>query len=503
QLKELGEVPKKPTNLTASVSSPWTIDLHWTDNSNDELGFIIERAIDSGEFMVIDTVSAGVTQYVDSVSNSSAINSYRIAAYKVGGKSLYSDVAGLLVPYLYPTLRDADQDLDNNQIKPHLQIWNVSNDTINLEDVTMRYWFISEGHNSLNGYIDWAEVGKVSLNLSFTKTTFALDGANWYMEVSFDSNVELLPNSSLGQMMLRIAKLDWTDFDESNDYSYNGASEYQITQKVTIYNDNNLIWGKEPEASIIQEPMIKVVYKNGDKHLANNQIKPHFKLVNEGNQDVLYEDIKVRYYFTEEWPGATYALNVDYAVMGSGLIDGEFGGHKYVEYSFGGSGVLHAYSNSGKIQTRINATNWSRFDESNDYSLIDTDFFFDNNHMTVYIQDSLHYGIEPDTIGSGGARKAGELADLEKVLEQETQLDLKAYPIPVTDVLNLDFISGSPVGQVLVEVIDLAGRVHISQSVQATSNNLQIDMPVSRGIYILRVQLPESKSIWNMRIIKN
>jgi hypothetical protein len=55
-----GNAPEAPTDLVASAVSTSQINLSWTDNSKDELGFRIERKTYGGTFTTIATVGANV-----------------------------------------------------------------------------------------------------------------------------------------------------------------------------------------------------------------------------------------------------------------------------------------------------------------------------------------------------------------------------------------------------------------------------------------------------------
>ena len=67
----------------------------WDDNSDDEDGFRVERAIDGNTFVEIATVPANVTSYVDRDVSLGTIYWYRIKAYKATAESNYSNLAGV------------------------------------------------------------------------------------------------------------------------------------------------------------------------------------------------------------------------------------------------------------------------------------------------------------------------------------------------------------------------------------------------------------------------
>jgi hypothetical protein len=80
-----------------TVASSSQITLGWTDNSDNETGFKIERCTGVGcetnvaNFGQIATVGAGVTSYTDTGLSPSTTYAYRVRAYNAGGDSSYSN----------------------------------------------------------------------------------------------------------------------------------------------------------------------------------------------------------------------------------------------------------------------------------------------------------------------------------------------------------------------------------------------------------------------------
>jgi len=87
--------PSAPSNLGATAISSSQINLAWTDNSNNELGFKIESCQGAGctTFAQIAQVGAGVTSYNNTGLAASTSYSYRVRAYNNGGNSTYSNTA--------------------------------------------------------------------------------------------------------------------------------------------------------------------------------------------------------------------------------------------------------------------------------------------------------------------------------------------------------------------------------------------------------------------------
>lgn len=78
--------PNDPTNLRA-ISNYGTnqIQLSWTDASNDETGFEIQRRADGGAWSTVTTTAANATSYNDAGANTTtALYEYRVRAVKTG-----------------------------------------------------------------------------------------------------------------------------------------------------------------------------------------------------------------------------------------------------------------------------------------------------------------------------------------------------------------------------------------------------------------------------------
>jgi len=85
--------PAAPANLKAKTTGTATIDLSWSDQSNNEDGFKIERKTGSGAFAEVATVSANANSYNDTGLNPSAIYTYRVRAFTASTSSAYSNTS--------------------------------------------------------------------------------------------------------------------------------------------------------------------------------------------------------------------------------------------------------------------------------------------------------------------------------------------------------------------------------------------------------------------------
>ena len=108
----LSAPPPAPSNLTATATGSATIALTWNDNSTDETGFAIERAMSGGSFAQITTTGANATSYNDAGLNGGVTYVYRVRAFNAAGNSSYSNEASATTLFSGPTLSINDVTLN-------------------------------------------------------------------------------------------------------------------------------------------------------------------------------------------------------------------------------------------------------------------------------------------------------------------------------------------------------------------------------------------------------
>lgn len=87
-----------PTLMALNVTAATTVRLAWTDNSEGEDGFSIERKTGAGAYAVVHTTAAGVETWDDTSVPAGATYTYRVQALSAAlGDSEYSNEAEVTV----------------------------------------------------------------------------------------------------------------------------------------------------------------------------------------------------------------------------------------------------------------------------------------------------------------------------------------------------------------------------------------------------------------------
>lgn len=151
----------------------------------------------------------------------------------------------------YRTFDNNSESANDNQIRPHFIVENNGTESINLHEITIRYWYTKEGTQSQTAWIDYAQIGSNKITTSFVEMASPATGTDHYFEVGFISNAgSVAAGGNSGEVQTRFAKTNWSNYDETDDHSYNmNHNTFQTWDKVTVYCNGVLAWGTEPNGS--------------------------------------------------------------------------------------------------------------------------------------------------------------------------------------------------------------------------------------------------------------
>ena len=92
-------IPAGPTNLVASAASSSTINLTWSDASNNESGFVIERSLNgTSGWTQVGMTAANTENFSDATASPSTKYFYRVRAVNDAGQSANSNVDDATTP---------------------------------------------------------------------------------------------------------------------------------------------------------------------------------------------------------------------------------------------------------------------------------------------------------------------------------------------------------------------------------------------------------------------
>ena len=140
--------------------------------------------------------------------------------------------------------RTPDQSVGDNQIKPHFNLRNTGTAAVDLKNVKLRYYFTKDSNASLNAWVDYAAIGTGLVKTAFLAAS--APGADSILEVTFTGGT-IPAGGQTGEIQLRIAKADWSNFNEADDYSHDATkTAYADWSKATVYLNGSLVWGTQP-----------------------------------------------------------------------------------------------------------------------------------------------------------------------------------------------------------------------------------------------------------------
>lgn len=142
---------------------------------------------------------------------------------------------------------------NDNNIKPRIRLVNHTPEDIPLSELKVRYWYTIDSDQPQTFHCDHATLptGCGGAAGSFVRLPdgdiHRTDVSDTYLEVAFSGSSGNLAAGGQVEMYLRINKVDWSNYTETNDYSYDGArTVFTRWDHITLYRNGNLVWGVEP-----------------------------------------------------------------------------------------------------------------------------------------------------------------------------------------------------------------------------------------------------------------
>jgi hypothetical protein len=207
----------------------------------------------SGRVWAFDQDSATITERTAITNISGNQFSYEIPALTVCHFVLTA--LSETVPTVSVQAFNGSTAATTNSITPRIKITNSGQTSVSLSTVTVRYYYTVDMEKDQSFWCDYAAITSgtyrsltSSVTGSFVKMTTAKSGADYYVEIGFASAAGSLAAGETIELQLRFAKTDWSNYNQSDDYSFfnASASTYNDTSKIPLYISGQLSIGTEP-----------------------------------------------------------------------------------------------------------------------------------------------------------------------------------------------------------------------------------------------------------------
>ena len=146
-------------------------------------------------------------------------------------------------------------------------------------------------------------------------------------------------------------------------------------------------------------------YADANTAASANAPSPHFEIVNNSNSSVSLSSLTIRYWYTRDGT-QPQQFWCDYAQAGCNNVTGSFTpmtsptstADTYLQIGFtAAAGSIAIGGNSGDIQTRFNKSDWSNYNQANDYSWNQKQTSYaPSGQVTLYLNGQLVSGTEPN-----------------------------------------------------------------------------------------------------------
>ncbi|KNY29419.1 cohesin domain-containing protein [Pseudobacteroides cellulosolvens] len=147
---------------------------------------------------------------------------------------------------------------NSNQLYINIKLRNLGTSDIDLSKLTIRYYFTKDSNKELKYYSDYVSMGSVST--AFYDLSPAAAKADKYIEIKPSSGTistagAQWPKQSEVNIQGRVARSDWSNFDQSNDHSYMSAtSQYVENPYIAVFESGTLIAGTVPGGVVSNPP---------------------------------------------------------------------------------------------------------------------------------------------------------------------------------------------------------------------------------------------------------
>ena len=459
--------PASPSGLAYTNVTNNSLDLNWSDNSTNEEGFYIEQATAGGTYVQIASLEVNSSSYGVTGLSGAVSYSFRIQAHNNGGNSAYSNVVTVQTVMDPPSAPDM------------LTVSNTSSSSLELswnDNSTDETGFKIEQSNSGGGFVEIASLGANTVNYSISgltpNTNYSYrvlaynDGGNSvYSNTVSETTLKTPPSAPSGLTISNLTSssldLNWTDNSTNEDGFYVEQSEaggaYSQIADVTSNSNNLSITNLSPSTSY----SFRVRGYNNGGSSAYSNTATGTTLENTGCQDCIDFNTTTTVSFSNQDGSANVQIqdagltlrladntwrrtSNTYAITSNTVVEFEYMSTSVGEIQGIGFDENNSIS-SGRMFKLQGTQNWGltnyTYTTSGTYQsfTIPVGTHYTGTSMYLVFMNDQDQGTGSNShfrnvriYESGGAR-----IPIDSDWTQSEPVDLKIYPMPANDFLNI------------------------------------------------------------------
>lgn len=207
------------------------------------------------------------------------------------------------------SIKSKQGSANSDQVDVELELWNNSSSAVDLNDVTIRYYFSSSTGNPYSGNIWYYDQSGANPKIQCSAQA-SHEGSDQFCDIIFDGNAPRLSAYSAVSIeavfFSQPRRAENTQYDYSNPSS---ATSFTTNNKIIVYKNSQLVWGQEPMRS--DRPISVSSY---DGRGSNGYIMaPIIRVTNESQSPNSVKDLTVRYYiYSTVGAASTYTADMWY-----------------------------------------------------------------------------------------------------------------------------------------------------------------------------------------------
>jgi hypothetical protein len=212
-----------------------------------------------------------------------------------------------------------------------------------------------------------------------------------------------LRNNSLITTRVRLTVSGYTALSEVEFWGYGGFSR-DTRQVIGDRKPIVIAPAGATNNTAITNGGIRVLFSSANTSPITNSIQHNLKLINTGTANLNLSDVKLRYWYTNETAKPQIA-RIYWATIGSEKVTTQFvtvsnkaNADSYLELGFTATAGTLAPGGSTEIKLGLNASDWTSYNQQNDFSFTAVTSYVENVNYTGYVNNTRAWGKEPDAI---------------------------------------------------------------------------------------------------------